>query len=137
MGVGLFPVFDPQLSDAPFNSDGKLLASELFVLDSICAQLGVPKLSSFTDNREPAEPFIIDPDSDPDELEALMGEWDEWFPPESALPTVEVLAAALRSDRLTSLSARDAQSLAADLRDIETGLRLAMAAGSKFRLELC
>jgi hypothetical protein len=136
MGLGLFPLFDPPLEEPGFNSDGKLLASALFTLDSFCIELGIPKLSSFTDNRQPAEPFSLDPDCDLDRLEALMGEWDEWFTPESALPTVELLAERVGSGRFTDLNPRDAQSLAADLREIENALRLAITAGSRFRLEM-
>src|SRR5688572_141894 len=95
MGVGIYPVFDPPVDGTAFNSDGKLLLSELYALDHMCAELGVTNLSAFTDTREPPADFGLDGQDDPDALDELLGEWNEWFDPASALPTIQSLRAAL------------------------------------------
>jgi hypothetical protein len=136
MGIGIFPSFRPEVEGAIFNSDGKLLASLLPQLDSICVRLGVTKLSGFTDNREPPAGLGFDIDADPEEVELLMGEWNEWFHAEAAIPTLEALVAAIPSQPDLPLHPRDRAALSSDLREILSSLRLAAEAGATFRLEL-
>jgi hypothetical protein len=136
MGVGMFPVFQPYVEGTVFDSDGKLLAAELYRLDASCVQLGVPKLSTFTDNREPPPGFRLDADTDPDELELLMGEWNEWFDPEAAIPTLEALIATLAAGKEFTLQPRESDALVSDLREILSSLRLAAAAGATFRFDI-
>jgi hypothetical protein len=136
MGIGMFPTFQPSVEGTTLNSDGKLLASQLYHLDSLCVRLGVPKLSAFTDNREPPTDFTLDADTDPDELELLMGEWNEWFPPEAAIPTLEALASAIPSQSEIALHPRDRDALLSDVREILASLRVAAAAGASFRFDI-
>ena len=136
MGVGMFPVFQPHVEGTVFDSDGKLLAAELYRLDALCVQLGVPKLSTFTDNREPPPGFRLDADTDADELEFLMGEWNEWFNPEAAIPTLEALIPALPAEKELTLQLRERDALVSDLREILSSLRLAATAGATFRFDI-
>ena len=136
MGVGMFPVFQPNVEGTVFDSDGKLLAAELYKLDALCIQLGVQKLSVFTDNREPPPGVRLDADTDPDELELLMGEWDEWFVPGAAIPTLEALIAALSAGKGPTLLPGDTDALVNDLREVLSSLRVAAMAGAAFRFDI-
>jgi hypothetical protein len=50
MGVGLVPFYDPQVpTSALYDGDGKGLAEEFPVLESIAADAGLPPLSHFAD----------------------------------------------------------------------------------------
>ena len=135
MGIGMFAVFCPSLEGDVFNSDGKLLAAQLPYLDSLCDQLGVSRLSAFTDRREPPPGFQFDVDADSDELEALMGEWNEWFSPAAAIPILEALVAALPEASAAALPPSEIEALRTDLAEILGSLRLAEAGGSTFRFD--
>lgn len=125
MGIGIYPVFLPDVPNASFLGDGKLLAAEFQRLDDIARAADVRPFTSFGDNRPVPEDF----DGDPDELEDLLGEWDEWFSPADGLHTLDALIAALASDP-------DADDLLYEVNELARCLRVAAAAGAQFRLEM-
>ena len=61
-------------------------------LDRIALENGVQPVSSFT-------PVPGDFDGDPGELEELLcGEWDDWFPTDEGIRTLDAVVSVLESD---------------------------------------
>lgn len=88
MGVGIYPAFNRPVDEAAFDCEGKALARSFEALD---AEMGLPGLSSFGDTRSIPEDF----DGDPNELDEVVGPWDEWFPIADGLRTIDGLIAAV------------------------------------------
>ncbi|MBU1053594.1 MAG: hypothetical protein KKC46_07170 [Proteobacteria bacterium] len=57
MGVGLFILFEPYLSDASIDSDGKLIAKVLPEIDDIAKKMGVTPLSNFGLNPDISDDY--------------------------------------------------------------------------------
>jgi hypothetical protein len=92
-------------------------------------------LSSFGDNRPVPDGF----DGSPDYLDAVLGQWDEWFSPHDGLRMAEGLLRLLEStqdegDGGTRVDNRSA--VIAELTELAACLREAVNCGSKFRLVL-
>lgn len=125
MGIGIFPIFKSPVPGAGFDGDGKVLAAEFQILDDLAVRAGVRPFTSFGDNRAVPPGF----DGDPDELEELMGEWDEWFSATDGLRTVDALITALGSTA-------ENRDLVEELSELRRCLNAAARAGVEFRLEM-
>ena len=132
MGVGIFPVFEPPVPGADFDGDGKLLVRESAKLDRIAISQGLKRLSAFGDNREVPEGFR----GDPEELDEILGPWDEWFPVTEGLRTVEGLIRIIRSSSKTAAKLDDPVGVLEELEELARCLRMAKKEDSQFRLEL-
>lgn len=133
MGTEVYPVFKPRVPEATFDSDGKAILREHIALDNIASERRLTPLSSFGDNREIPEDF----DGDPDELEELLGEWEEWFSIDDGLKTVDGLIHAIRNDRQIGVRIAAPQSVIEGLESLAACLRVALEKnGVLFRLEI-
>src|SRR5687767_412980 len=98
MGAGIWPAFNPRKTAIRFQTDGKVLLRVLPDLDVVAVQTGVPKLSSFCDNRP--LPHGVDP-TDWEAVEQALNErdehepWSEWFEPADGVAIIGVLAGVL------------------------------------------
>jgi hypothetical protein len=126
MGIGIFPLFKTRVDGTQFGSDGKVLAAEFELLDELAQKLAVRPFTSFGDNRAVPDDFA----GDPDELEDLLGPWDEWFRASDGLVTVEALLKELSAER----PAGDA--LVGDLEELRRCLQRAAEESVEFRLEM-
>ncbi len=132
MGVSVFPEFNPRPAAINFEADGKILAAEFHKLDELAAELEVPLFSSFGDNREIPADF----DGDLEELDELLGPWDEWFDAASGITTLRALIDALSSEAAVASRFEYPQEVLEELRELERCLVQAQGVGADFRLEL-
>lgn len=132
MGAEVFPVFNPRVPAASFDSDGKLLLQEHAALDEIAANLGLTPFTGFGDNREVPEDF----DGDPDDLDDILGEWDEWFSIDDGLRTIEGLINAIRNDPAMAGDLEEPDLIQSDLGELASCLRTAREGNAQFRLEV-
>ena len=131
MGVGVFPIFKSHSPSAKFDSDGKALLSELSMFDEFANSYGLQSLGRFLDNRPVPDDF----EGDPDELDEILGDSDEWFPVVDGLQTVEALTAKLKTTPKAKSQFREPQQLIEELKALAACLRSA-APGALFRLEV-
>lgn len=133
MGIGVCPVFHPQVAGADFGADGKIVLHEMEVLDELAAEVGVLFLSAFADNRSIPDDF----DGDPDELEDLMGPWNEWFDVDEGIETTVALIDAISGGHeVIDEFEFPPESVVEELQELLRCLRLAKTAGARFRLEV-
>lgn len=130
--MGIYPIFNPDLAGVVFQLDGKALLRQLHPLDQIARSLGRLPLSSFTDSREVPEDF----DGSPDELEELLGPWDEWYAASGGLASAEQLASALRAHPTLAAGLRDSDDICAELDELARCLGAAVQSEVRFRLEI-
>jgi hypothetical protein len=133
MSIGVWPEFKPKVKSIKPTLDGAPLLDAIGVLDDLCTSLGVSRLGSFGDNRKVPEDF----DGHPDELEDLLGPWDEWFTIADGLKTIDALLAALAKPdvKLELKHAKD--HVVEELADVARCLRLAEKKKNvKWRLEV-
>ncbi|MCA9643826.1 MAG: hypothetical protein H6718_19595 [Polyangiaceae bacterium] len=90
MSAGLWPILNPA-SEASPTSDGALLLQNIEELDEIAHAIGALPLTSFADLREVPEDF----DGEPEELEELLGPWEDWFPVAEGVEAMRRCAEAL------------------------------------------
>ena len=132
MALGFFPVFNPPLNDVNATTEGTSLLSECENLDQLAMHLGVSPLTSFTDSRNVPDDF----DGDPDELDELMGKWDEWLSAEEGFATISALKDSLENNPEVSKYFRKPKQLVEELSDLARLLQVAKTNGSRFRLEV-
>lgn len=132
MGAEVYPVFNPRVAAASFNADGKLLLREHAALDGIARKLGLAPFTAFGDNRDVPEDF----DGDPDELDEILGEWDEWFSIDDGLRTIDGLIQAIENDADMAARIEDPDDICADLQELAKCLRIARDQNARFRLEV-
>jgi hypothetical protein len=133
VGVAIYPVFKPTVDEASFDYDGgKLLARYFDKLDAVAEAVGAPAFTSFGDNRPIPEDF----DGDPDDLGEAMGPWDEWFPIDDGLRTVEGLISAIESGIRQAKSLKQKDDIVDVLRELASCLRKAKKRGARFHLEM-
>ena len=90
MSFGIYPTFKPSLNlPDQFYFEGAELLEALEKFDKLAVRGGVALLSSFADMRDVPDDF----DGDPDELQEILGPWEEWFDVKSGLKTCEFLLA--------------------------------------------
>jgi len=132
VGAELFPVFNPRVAGASFDADGKILLREHAALDSIARDLNLTPFTAFGDNREVPEDF----DGDPDELDEVLGEWNEWFSIDEGLKTIEGLVEAIRSDLDMAERLEEPDHVRSHLECLAACLRIAREENAQFRLEI-
>jgi len=92
MGIGLFPVFNPDNGEIIFDSDGKTLALALPDLDAMAVNLGLKPLSHFGLNSGLPGDFEFDGDfTKLDEMLEMVPSTEEWFSAQAALETINGL----------------------------------------------
>jgi hypothetical protein len=132
MSIEIFPAFNPDVQEARFDAEGKVLTRDMELLDGIAEELNVTPLSSFADNR----PIPDDFDGDPSELDEILGEWDEWFSPTDAIKSAEALIAAIRDDPGYASRVSEPEYIIHDLSELTRCLEIAASQGALFRLEV-
>ena len=132
MGMGIFPVFNKPGLDRWYTSDGKALAVDLPQLDAVAEKLNIRKFSSFGDDREVPEDF----DGDPQELDEILGEFDEWYEPKEAIEVFTRLATEIKGPRSSEINLQYPETIVEDLLAIVRCLNAAEEVGAQFRLEL-
>ncbi|MFC2172194.1 hypothetical protein ACFLU6_06130 [Acidobacteriota bacterium] len=95
MAFDFIPHFKDEVSEAVFDSDGKTITLTLPLLDEIARNLDLKPLSGFGDNRQVPEDF----DGDIDDLEEMMGEYDEWHSISDCISTIDGLIQHIRSNK--------------------------------------
>lgn len=130
MSLGLYAAFNPRVSSAapPL---GEILASNIETLDRIADERGLVRLSSFADTRDVPDGF----DGSREDLEELVGPWTDWFASADGARAVEALIPLLREDA-EAHRFDDPAAVTDELESLLRSLRVAEAAGAKFRLEL-
>lgn len=93
MGVGIYPIFRPSVSVESY-CDGKQLLREYEALDAIGSRLHLSPFSGFGDNRAIPAEF----DGSPEELEDMLGEWNEWSSIGEGLRTIEGILEEIRNN---------------------------------------
>jgi hypothetical protein len=120
MSMGLWPVFDPAVDEVEPEMDGVALLEGLEILDALAEHLGVTPPSAFCDMREVPDDF----DGDADELDELVGPWEDWFIIEDGLATFESLAEALQ-DPPDDTGIDDLETIVAELAEVARCLEAA------------
>jgi hypothetical protein len=120
MSLGIYPVFEAKLTGTKFESLGERLAANFEVLDKIAYSAGLVPFTAFGDNRPIPKGF----DGNPDELDDLMGKWNEWFDPTEGQNAMQALANQIKTDPKAAKQLDD------------TMLELAQKQGIRFRLEM-
>jgi hypothetical protein len=134
--VGFCPAFQPKLG-VPFAGDGASLFHFASQLDELAERLGIPPLTSFTDDREPPPDF----DGFREELAEAIGPWRDWFSATDGLRCVEGLLAALEDPSLRarfsfSCPSPRASGVVDDLVALHDVLVVAKKRRARFRLEI-
>lgn len=130
MTAGFFPVFEPRIHVA-FEGDGAPLYHYAAALDAIAEERALPRLTSFSDEREPPPDF----DGFPEELREAIGPFTASFSSTDGLRCVEGLLAALdEADVRARIPAVD--GVVADLEALQVVLLAAKKKRARFRLEV-
>ena len=132
MGMGILPVFNKPGLDRWYTSDGKALAHDFPHLDELAEKLKIKKFSSFGDDRGVPDDF----NGDPDDLDELLGEFDEWYEPMEAIEVFTQLASEILKSDPTESHLQYPDATAEDLLAIVRCLNAAEETGALFRLEL-
>ncbi|HVV99440.1 MAG TPA: hypothetical protein VHB77_03805 [Planctomycetaceae bacterium] len=131
MALGIYPAFNPHLK-LGYDAEGQALLDEHEVLCEIAAERGITPITDFSDNRSAPDDW----DGDPEELEDMLGRWDEWFPAAEGLQCVEALLRLLETDAATARRLENPEMVVDELQCLARSLRQAHAAGVEFRLEV-
>ena len=132
MSLGIYPGFEPGLHDAKFDALGEVLARSFPTLDKIADAYGLTRFTAFADNREVPDDF----DGPPDELEELLGPWNEWFDPEKGRVAFRVLAKLIGSTPEVAKNLEDSEHVVEELEELVRVLEIAHKEGAKFQLEM-
>ena len=132
MSIGFFPVFNPEVVRAEFQSEGVELLRSVEILDDLAGEAGVSCFSQFADMRDVPDDF----DGSPEELEALLGSWTEWFSPDALRESCEAILPLIQSKHPLSKPLTDRPAILAELQELARVLALGEAAEARFRLEI-
>jgi hypothetical protein len=134
MSLGLWPRFKPSVDAARFSQpDGAVLLLDIYQqLDRLASVRRLRPLSSFGDRREVPDGF----DGGPDELEDVLGPWDEWFAISDGIQTVEGLIDLLRSNTKAVRKVKNTEGVLTELEELLRCLRIAEKEKAEFRLEI-
>lgn len=130
MTVGIIPVFKPGDAVIPSGPKGVLILRHYEVLDAIADINGLDPLSGFGDNNRDIPADFV---GTPDELAARLGPWEDWFPIESGLRSVEGLIEFLV---IHPSAVDESRHVLEELRELARRLRAALPEGAQFRLEV-
>ncbi len=132
MGLGLYPVFKSTFTKPAFDALGEILLSHIDALDAIADEHGLVRLTAFANNREVPEGF----EGPPDELDDLMGKWDEWFPAFDGAAAFESLAAVIANDASVGKRLESPENVQHELREFSRLFYAASEAKVEFHLEV-
>ena len=130
--VALYPAFQPEVANNAYGDEGKVLLREMEVLDELALEAGLAPLTAFADNRKTPEGF----DGDPDELEELVGPFDEWFQAADGLASVEGLLTFIQATKSAEWERFDRDTVIGALNLLRDWLVAAANANAKFRFEV-
>ena len=131
MDLGLHLSFRPPEPELVRHCEGAYLLAELDALDAAAGANALRPLSDFVDPRELRDDFH----GDPDELDGILGEWEDWFPVDEGLTVLEDLIHCLENDPSCRCYLASPERTLFELRDLERCLEAA-ADGTEFRLEV-
>jgi hypothetical protein len=131
VGLILYPSFEREVPGAEPRTTGEFLAVEFQLLDSIAESNGIVPLIQFGDNREVPQDF----DGSPDELEELLGPWDEWFDSSEGLRAIKALVDLIRNPKIAK-RLQHPEAVLVELEDVARILSIAAEQKIRFRLEL-
>ena len=132
MSLGIYPVFKPRVPEAAFDGLGESLAAEFEALDKFADEHGLVRLASFTDTRQVPEDF----DGPPEELEKVMGPWEDCFSCSDGQLAFEALARLVTTNTAVSRALETPEAVAAELLSIAQALAVGEAHHARFRLEM-
>jgi hypothetical protein len=132
MSLGIYPVFNPPTPAAKFEGLGEVLALQFDALDKLARTHGLTSLYAFADTREVPADF----DGHPEDLEQIMGKWEDWFPCHDGRLAIEALARLITSDTAAAESLESPEAVAHELRGIAQALFVGETEGAQFRLEM-
>src|SRR5262249_45842875 len=92
IGLCIYMLFNPDLPEAKSKTTGAFLAREFHVLDVIANSLGLKRFSSFGSNTDVPEGF----NGSPEEVDELLGPYEEWFDAAEGNRVFEALAGAIK-----------------------------------------
>ena len=88
MSQGFYPVFEMKFEEPKSNFLGEVLLSNVEELDRISRKAKLSPFTMFADNRSIPNDF----QGDPEELEDILGEWNEWFDSSEGCAVMRALA---------------------------------------------
>jgi hypothetical protein len=130
MGVGIYPEFNPPVPGALGGVTGEMIAQDFDMVDELAEDHGLTAFTAFADNRPVPEGF----NGSVDELDEIMGEWEEWFPCRDGRLAFEALAKLISTNPEAAAELDAPEAVAAELRGFAKALAVAEARGAKFRL---
>jgi hypothetical protein len=120
MSMGIYPVFEPNLTGDKFDALGEALAANFEALDKIAVAAKLTPFTVFSDSREIPEDF----DGDPDELAELMGECTEWFDPGEGRAAIQSLIDHIKSNPKAAKRLDEPQGVVQELEDLRAHSQL-------------
>ena len=132
MSLGIYAVFNPPVPEASFDGLGEILAMQLEALDALATKHGITSFVGFSDTREVPADF----DGPPEELEKLMGPWQDWFACHEGTLAFEALARLISTDPAAAQSLESPDAVVQELRGIAQVLSVGETKGARFRLEI-
>lgn len=132
MSLGIYPVLNPPVPEATFDGLGEVLASQFEIIDEVASEHGLTRLTAFADTREIPADF----DGPPEDLERVMGPWEDWFACRDGRAAFESLAQLVTDTPAVAQRLEAPDAVAAELRAIASALAVGEARGSQFRLEM-
>ena len=132
MSLGIYPVFNPPVPEARFEGGGEVLAMQFAALDELASGQGITRLSAFGDTREVPADF----DGPPEDLEQIMGRWEDWFDCHEGRLAFEALAQLINTDPAAAQSLELPDAVVQELRGIARALSVGEIKGAQFRLEM-
>jgi hypothetical protein len=132
MGLGIYPVFKPKLRGGTFKALGEALARNYQDLDRLAQSHGLTPLTAFADNRPIPEGF----NGPPEDLEELMGPWDEWFEAGEGKAAFRALADLLKNKPKVAKKLEEPEQVAEELEELARVLAIAERQAAKFHLEM-
>ena len=132
MSLGIYPVLNPRIPEAAFDGLGEALASQFEILDELANEHGITRFTAFADTREIPADF----DGPPEELERIMGPWQDWFACREGRVGFESLAQLVTDNPAVAQRLEAPDAVAAELRAIVSVLAIGETRGSQFRLEM-
>ena len=132
MSLGIYPVFNPPVPEAKFDGLGEVLAMQFEALDELASKHSITPLTAFADTRKAPADF----DGPPEDLEQIMGRWENWFDCHEGRLAFEALARLINTDPAAAPSLKSPEAAVQDLRGIARTLSVGEVKGAQFRLEM-
>ena len=101
-------------------------------LTELASKHGITSLTAFGDTREVPAGF----DGPPEDLEQVMGPWEDWFSCYEGRLAFEALARLINTDPAAAQSLKSPDAVAQELRGIAQALSIGEIKGAQFRLEM-